>query len=83
MTSARITNNIFGKREYKEGYVRTVYSWREVRSSIRRFVTGSEGHGMELNTKLSITHSFFELQTPDFEWKFVWRAQQNYKCTIV
>ena len=23
------------------------------------------------NTKLSITHSFFELQSPDFAWKFV------------
>ena len=23
------------------------------------------------NTKLSITHSFFELQCPDFAWKFV------------
>ena len=23
-------------------------------------------------TKLSITHSFLELQSPDFAWKFVW-----------
>ena len=25
------------------------------------------------NTKLCITHSFFELQSPDFAWKFVWK----------
>ena len=33
------------------------------------------------NTKLSITQSFFELQTPDFAWKFVWTVQPNYKST--
>ena len=27
--------------------------------------------GSAPNTKLSITHSFFELHTPDFAWKFV------------
>ena len=31
------------------------------------------------NTKLSITHSFFELQTPDFAWKFIWTVQPNDK----
>ena len=27
--------------------------------------------GVGPNTKLSITHLFFELQSPDFAWKFV------------
>ena len=31
------------------------------------------------NTKLSITQSFFELQTPDFAWKFVWTVQPTDK----
>ena len=35
--------------------------------------------GATPNTKLSITHSFFELQTPDFAWKFVWIVRTNYK----
>ena len=52
-----------------------VLSWREARSSICRLVTGTE-EAQEAppapNTKLSITHSFFELQSPDFAWKFVW-----------
>ena len=29
------------------------------------------GWSQAWHTKLSITHSFFELQTPDFAWKFV------------
>ncbi len=33
------------------------------------------------NTKLSITHSFFELQSPDFVWKFVWTVRTKYKST--
>ena len=35
----------------------------------------------EQNTKLSITHSFLELQSPDFAWKFIWKVQINYKST--
>ena len=35
--------------------------------------------GMAENTKLSITHSFFELETPDFAWKFVWTVWTNYE----
>ena len=31
----------------------------------------------------AITRSFFELQTPDFAWKFVWIVQINYKSTKV
>merc|ERR1712083_680946 len=31
----------------------------------------------------TITRSFFELQTPDFAWKFVWIVQINYKSTKV
>merc|ERR1712105_537895 len=30
-------------------------------------------------TKLSITHSFFELETPDLAWKFVWTIRTKYK----
>ena len=33
---------------------------------------------MAENTKLSITRSFFELETPDFAWKFVWTVQIKY-----
>ena len=35
------------------------------------------------NTKLSITQSFFELQTPDFAWKFVWTVQPTDKVQKV
>ena len=28
-------------------------------------------------TKLSITGSFLELHSPDFEWKFVWTVQTS------
>ena len=27
----------------------------------------------------AITWPFFELQTPDFAWKFVWTVQTNYE----
>ena len=27
----------------------------------------------------AITQPFFELQTPDFAWKFVWTVETNYK----
>ena len=33
---------------------------------------------MAENTKLSITRSFFELETPDFAWKFVWTVRTKY-----
>merc|ERR1719186_1047142 len=33
------------------------------------------------NTKLSITRSFFELQSPDFACKFVWTVQTNTRNT--
>ena len=36
-----------------------------------------------LNTKLSITSSFFELKSPDFAWKFVWTVRTKYKSTKV
>ena len=36
---------------------------------------------MARNIKFSITHSFFELQTPDFAWKFIWKVRTNYKKT--
>ena len=35
------------------------------------------------NTKLLITSSFLELQSPDFAWKFVWTVQTKYKSTKV
>merc|ERR1712105_96018 len=31
----------------------------------------------------AITQPFFELQTPDFAWKFVWTVPTNYKSTKV
>ena len=34
--------------------------------------------GTTKNTKLSITRSFFELETPDFAWKFVWTVRTKY-----
>ena len=33
------------------------------------------------NTKLSITRSFFELQSPDFAWKFIWTVRTNTRNT--
>ena len=35
------------------------------------------------NTKLNITRSFFELQSPDFAWKFIWTDQPNDKVQKV
>ena len=35
------------------------------------------------NTKLSITQSFFELQTPNLAWKFVWTVQPTDKVQKV
>ena len=31
------------------------------------------------NTKLNITHSFLELQSPGFAWKFVWTVRTNFE----
>ena len=31
----------------------------------------------------AITQPFFELQTPDFAWEFVWIVEINYKSTKV
>ena len=31
------------------------------------------------STKVLITQPFFELQTPDFAWKFMWTVQLNDK----
>ena len=62
--------------------IKLVIIWREERSSIRRLVTGTDGterHGMEPNTKLCITRSFLELQSPDFAWQFVWTVWTNSK----
>ena len=30
-----------------------------------------------ISTKVLITQSFFELQTPDFAWKFIWTVQPS------
>ena len=49
-----------------------IFSLREARISVRRLITGTEWKRRAQHTKLSITHSFFELETPDFAWKFVW-----------
>ena len=38
---------------------------------------------MALNTKLSITHSFFELQTPDFVWTVRTTKYKKYKSTHI
>ena len=32
-----------------------------------------------ISTKVLITQPFFELQTPDFAWKFIWTVQPNGK----
>ena len=78
----QLTHLIFGS--YTDTQV-LVISWREARSSIRRLVTG--GGTVQAspppapNTKLSITHSFFELQSPDFAWKFVWSVRTNTRNT--
>jgi len=44
---------------------------------------GTARSGTVPNIKLSITHSFFAVQTPDFAWKFVWIVRKNYKSTKV
>ena len=32
---------------------------------------------------MSITHSFLELESPDFEWKFVWTVWKNFEPKIL
>ena len=32
-----------------------------------------------ISTKVFITQPFFELQTPDFAWKFIWTVEPNDK----
>ena len=32
-----------------------------------------------ISTKVLITQPFFELQTPDFAWKFIWTVEPNDK----
>ena len=34
---------------------------------------------VQKSTKVLITQPFFELQTPDFAWKFIWTVQPNDK----
>ena len=46
-----------------------------------------------ISTKVLITQPFFELQTPDFAWKFIWTVHRfikhkdtldkKYKCTKI
>ena len=38
---------------------------------------------LQKSTKVLITQPFFELQTPDFAWKFVWIFRTNYKSKKV
>ena len=48
-------------------YLIYMISWREAHSSTGRLVTGMAWDGSAAtNTKLSITRSFLELQSPDF-----------------
>ena len=45
----------------------------EVRMDLKYFflMAAKKQNGRQI-TKLSITRSFFELQSPDFAWKFIW-----------
>ena len=36
-----------------------------------------------ISTKVLITQPFFELQTPDFAWKFIWTVEPNDKVQKV
>merc|ERR1712030_311729 len=56
-----------------------IFSWREAHSSTGRLVTGSERFGAAQKAKLTITRSIFELQAPDFAWKFIWAVEPNDK----
>ena len=38
---------------------------------------------VQKSTKVLITQPFFELQTPDFAWKFIWTVQPNDKVQKV
>ena len=41
-------------------------------------------NALSLDINISaITQPFFELQTPDFAWNFVWIVPTNYKSTKV
>jgi len=52
-----------------------IISWREA-----LYVGWSQEEQEQApNTKLSITRSFFELQSPDFAWKFI--CQNGYSYT--
>ena len=38
---------------------------------------------VQKRTKVLITQPFFELQTPDFAWKFIWTVKSNGKVLKV
>ena len=38
---------------------------------------------MFTSTKVVLTPSFLEIQTPDFAWKFIWTVQPNEKVQKV
>jgi hypothetical protein len=40
---------------------------------------GTAQNRMVQNTKMNITCSFLELQSPDFAWKYVWTVRTNSK----
>ena len=43
--------------------------------------TAKKQNGRQI-TKLSINHSFIELQSPDFSWKFIWAVPTNYEKLV-
>ena len=42
---------------------------------------GRARNGMGPNTKMNITRSFLELQSPVLAWKFMWTVRTKYKST--
>ena len=48
-------------------------------SSYGQFKQNTKVQKVQKSTKVLITQPFFELQTPDFAWKFIWTVQPNDK----
>ena len=67
---------------YRQEYIWTVQPNDKVQNykkykSTKVLIVARHQTARGQNTKLSITQSFFELQTPDFAWKFVWTAHRD------
>ena len=61
----------------KNEWVREAFKIKK-RWNLRKKMATKKQNGRQI-TKLGITHSFLELQSPDFVWKFVWTVRKIFE----